>query len=138
MSWEEDADLKKTADILGDRDNISRRLLNELAFRLKGDWDRDGNGPIGEWQRQIANLRNKVAHAGTIPSDFEIQAALNALSTLDTYVGDQLVKSLNNYPFAVNKYLGTDGLVQRKKLKRWQESAAKVQFPRHASHLFAR
>ncbi|WP_311212350.1 MULTISPECIES: hypothetical protein [unclassified Arthrobacter] len=138
LSWEEDADLKKTADILGDRDNISRRLLNELAFRLKGDWDRDGNGPIGEWQRQIANLRNKVAHAGTIPSDFEIQSALNALSTLDTHVGDQLVKSLNKYPFAVNKYLGADGLVRRKKLKRWQEFAAKVQFPRHASHQFAR
>lgn len=138
LSWEEDVDLEKTAEILGERDNISRRLLNELAFKLKGDWDRDGKGPIGEWQRQIANLRNEVAHAGKLPSEPEIDAAVNALGNLDAYVGDQLAKNVNSYPLASNIFLGNDGLVRRKKLKRWQESSAKVQFPHHASQLFTR
>lgn len=77
LSWEENASLMHTAAVLGERDNISKRLLNELASKLKGDWDRNGNGPLGEWQHQIASLRNEVAHAGTLPSDHEIDAALN-------------------------------------------------------------
>ncbi len=138
LSWEEVADLEKTADILGERDNISKRLLNELAFRLKGDWDRNGDGPLGEWQRKIANLRNDVAHSGKLPSEPEIESAMNALTALETYVGDQLAKVFRSYPQVTEIYLGNDGLARRDKLKSWQKFSPTVQFPGHASELFTR
>lgn len=138
LSWEDDADLKRTASALGERDNISRRLLSELASMLKGDWDRGGKGPIGEWQLRVATLRNDVAHSGKIPSDPEIEVALTTLSDLEAYVGDQLAKEVNRYPLVSNMFLGNDGLERRNKLKRWKSASAKVQFPRHASHLFSR
>jgi hypothetical protein len=138
LSWEEVADLQKTADILGERDNISKRLLNELASRLKGDWDRNGNGPLGEWQRQIANLRNDVAHAGKVPSEPEVDAAMNALTALEAYVGDRLAEVFRSYPQVAEIYLGNDGFARRNKLKSWQKFSPQVQFPAHASELFTR
>lgn len=138
MSWEEGENLETTAACLGERDNISKRLLSELAGRLKGDWDRSGEGTIGHWQRRVANLRNEVAHAGKIPSDAEIDSALDVLGKLDSFVGDQLAKSLKNYPFTSNIYLGREGFERRKKYKQWQEAAGRVEFPAHASGLFIR
>lgn len=138
LSWEEVANLEKTADVLGERDNISKRLLNELAFRLKGDWDRNGNGPLGEWQRKIANLRNDVAHAGKLPSEPEIDSAMKALTALETYVGDRLAEVFRSYPQVTEVYLGNDGLARRNKLNSWQKFSPKVQFPAHASELFTR
>lgn len=138
LSWEEAADLKKTADVLGERDNISKRLLSELAGRLKGDWDRNGDGPLGVWQRDIANLRNDVAHAGKLPSEAEIDLAMKALTALETYVGDQLAKVFKSYPQVTEIFLGNDGLARRNKLKAWQKFSPTVQFPAHASELFTR
>lgn len=137
LSWEEDVKLNEASAVIGERDNISKRLLSELASKLKGDWDRNGNGPIGEWQRRVANLRNEVAHAGTIPSGAEIDTAMKTLSSVEAFVGDRLADSISRYPIASNWFLGKDGLERRRKLKSWQVSAARVEFPHHASQLFA-
>jgi len=138
LCWEEAADLQKTADVLGERDNISKRLLNELAGRLKGDWDRNGGGPLGNWQRNIANLRNDVAHAGKLPSEAEIELAMKTLTSLETYAGDLLAKVFRRYPQVTDIFLGNDGLERRNRLKAWQKFSATVQFPVHASELFTR
>lgn len=138
LSWEEAGDLSRTADVLGERDNISKRLLSELASRLKDDWDRSGAGPLGSWQRQIANLRNDVAHAGKLPNEDEITSAMAALSALEKHVGDQLAKSLRQYPIAADLFLGSGGLRSRHRLKAWQKHAATIEFPVHASELFTR
>lgn len=138
LSWEEAADLEKTAEVLGERDNISKRLLNELAGRLKGDWDRNGHGPLGNWQRNIANLRNDVAHAGKLPSEAEIELAMKTLTALETHAGDLLVKVFRRYPQVTEIFLGNDGLERRNRLKAWQKFSPTVQFPVHASELFTR
>lgn len=138
LSWEEAADLNETADVLRQRDSISKLLLNQLAFRLKGSWDRNGNGPIGEWQRSIADLRNAVVHTGKIPNEVEIDSAMQALTALETHVGDQLAKAFKSYPLATEMFLGNEGLARRKKLKSWQAFSATVESPVHATELFNR
>lgn len=138
LSWEEAADLRKTAEVLGERENISKRLLNELAGKLKGDWDRNGQGPLGNWQRNISNLRNDVAHAGKLPSEAEIELAMKTLTALETYAGDLLAKVFRRYPQVTEIFLGNDGLERRNRLKAWQKFSPTVQFPVHASELFTR
>ncbi|MCP1413580.1 hypothetical protein [Paenarthrobacter sp. A20] len=138
LSWEESANLSKTADVLGERDNISKRLLNELAGKLKGDWDRGGEGPLGNWQRHIADLRNAVAHAGKLPTEAEITSAMTALTALETHVGDQLAKSIRRFPLSAEIFLGNKGLEERGRFHAWQRQVATLEIPVHASEIFSR
>ncbi len=138
LLWEEDEPLDKVAGLFGTRDNISNDLLNAVAQRLHGNWDRNGTGPIGQWQKEVADLRNRVAHLGTVPSEAEIQAAFDAVQLLERFVGDRLVERRNftRYSQTARNYLNGEGFARRNRASTWNKFAAAEIFPAHASLLF--
>lgn len=139
LMWEEAKPLGEVASLFGSRDNISKRLLSAIGERLGGNWDRNGKGPVGQWQTSVADLRNRVAHLGASPSEEEIQAAFNAIQTLERYVGDRLVEGQNliRYSQTVRSYLNDEGVAKRNRVKAWTKfSQDNKIFPAHASTLF--
>ncbi|GAA1348563.1 hypothetical protein GCM10009636_03870 [Arthrobacter koreensis] len=139
LFWEEDKPLHEVAELFGSRDNISKELLSSIAHRLRGDWDRNGNGPLGRWQRNVADLRNRVAHLGASPSEEEVQAAFASVQALEGYVGDRLLEGRNfvRYSQTVRTYLNEDGIARRNRAKAWSKFASGNEiFPAHATSLF--
>lgn len=140
LMWEEAKPLEEVADLFGSRDNVSNALLSAIAERLRGDWDRNGQGPVGQWQGNVADLRNRVAHLGTSPSEREIQAAFNAVQALEAYVGDRLIEGRNfiRYSQTVRTYMNDLGISRRNRTKAWSMFAHHNEiFPVHASTLFS-
>ena len=44
--------------------SVTRRIKRLYANRLGGNWDLEGTGPVANWRRQIAEVRNSAIHTG--------------------------------------------------------------------------
>lgn len=64
---------------------ITRRIEHgPLREMLPGDWDLRGDGPIADWNRDVARLRNEAMHLGRPPDHEQItQACASALALRD-------------------------------------------------------
>lgn len=81
-----------------DETSVRNRVLSEFSRHLGGEWRADKKGPIREWREKIAEPRNEIAHAGAMPSSYEAQDALTALTRLDHFLGDRLIKKIPQRP----------------------------------------
>ena len=78
LLWEEGASAEEAAEGAF-ASSLTPRVRNFFAPRLGGDWNLRGRGPVGDWKRQLYELRGRVIHAGYEPSRSEAEQALNAL-----------------------------------------------------------
>jgi len=100
-----------------------------LATRIKQQYGRFGGktfpdaDPVKHWQTNIADVRNRVVHAGFDPDREQAYAAGEALLALEKYVGDRLFAMWEKYPRTAWLFLGESGFHRRgkKKLQKAQE-----------------
>ena len=68
------------------KDMVSVRVRSQFHPHLSGDWDLAGSGPIAAWSKNVAFLRNRVAHTGYTPTLREAELATEALDGLVEYL----------------------------------------------------
>jgi hypothetical protein len=59
MLWEEGLAPADAAERWG-TSSVTRRIKRLYANRLGGNWDLEGTGPVANWRRQIAEVRNSA------------------------------------------------------------------------------
>jgi hypothetical protein len=109
MAWEEGTSPSEAAgwfDI-----GLSRRLRTFYPPRLGGDWNtRDPNSVIGEWARDVRDLRNQVVHRGYWPTEEEASRAVQTAEKVEDFVKGCLAAKRNKYPRTTLLVLGRPGL----------------------------
>ena len=68
---------------------------------------------IQRWQTNIASPRNRVVHAGFQPTKPEALEALDALMTIERFIGDRLADRWTRYPRTAWLFLGPAGFERR-------------------------
>ena len=74
LLWEEGASPENASEDVFASD-LTPRVRKFFAPRLGGNWDQTGEGPVGDWKRQLHELRGRVIHAGYEPSREEAPAS---------------------------------------------------------------
>ena len=74
MLWEEGLAPADAAEHWG-TSSVTRRIKRLYANRLGGNWDLEGTGPVANWRRQIAGVRNSAIHTGREVTSAEVNAA---------------------------------------------------------------
>jgi hypothetical protein len=123
LAWEERCDPYEVATAYEPRLDHSKRFARDLVPRLGGNWDRNGNGAVGVYFRELVHLRHRAVHAGHEPTVDEAEAALAALDGLVSFIGDRLCdpKNLNRYTRTANALIGRRGIERR---DRWTRRVA--------------
>lgn len=126
LMWEEGVPVEDAATAFAEGKAL-RRVTQELAPRLKGNWATD-NGTVGDWVKNTYRLRHRVIHAGYSPSSSEAEAALKAAANLHSFVFDRIVDRRSVYRRAALITVAEEGLRGRKvwsgKIKRFAETEA--------------
>ena len=65
--------------------SVTRRIKRLYANRLGGNWDLEGTGPVANWRRQIADVRNSAIQTGREVTSAEVNAAGVAAGALSTF-----------------------------------------------------
>ncbi|WP_157803009.1 hypothetical protein [Compostimonas suwonensis] len=123
MLWMEGAAPEAAAAVFN-RGQLGSRVRREYAPRLGGQWDLTGSGPIGAWHVKTAALRNRVTHAGYVPSLAEAKLALENVLKLEVYLIDLVCapQALERYIKTALEMTGTPGIERRGRLnKRFQQ-----------------
>lgn len=92
---------------------LPNRMSTCLAERLGGRWERKGTGPVAEWSRDAANLRNRVVHGGYRPTYDEVELARKSIVALQHFIFDRLAVKSDQYKRSSITLLGEDGLRRR-------------------------
>lgn len=121
MLWENQVSPERAAD-----EGFKRKRGNALAptsiiFRVKNNYSRllgkawrfEKSGPLWDWYKHIAKVRNEVVHGGYAPTQIEVAEALRAERHLNEFVADLLAENVERYPITALSYLGVDGLERR-------------------------
>ena len=85
MLWEEGLAPADAAEHWG-TSSVTRRIKRLYANRLGGNWDLEGTGPVADWRRQIADVRNSAIHTGREVTSAEVNAAGVAAGALTTFM----------------------------------------------------
>lgn len=93
--------------------DLTPRVRNCFAPRLGGDWNLKGNGVVGDWKRQLYELRGRVIHGGYQPSRTETAQALEVLAKLEEFTKMRILQKKNQFPKVALIVLGPDGLSRR-------------------------
>ena len=123
LAWEERCDPYEVATAFDPRLDHSKRFDRDLVPQLGGNWDRNGDGPVGVYFRELVHLRHRAVHAGHEPTADEAEAAMAALDGLVSFIGDRLCdpKNLNRYTRTANALIGRRGIERR---GRWTRRVA--------------
>jgi hypothetical protein len=118
LIWEEGTTPEQAAEAW--RQAISDRIKADYSVRLGGFWDTRRNGPIRDWHKLIAHMRNRVAHVAYTPTFNECATAWEALDALVKYVSDRLARPerLRLYPRTALAIMGEPGLRRRQAYNR--------------------
>ncbi len=112
MAWEEGLDPKVAAHWFEAR--LAKRLRTHYATRIGGDWQSQReDSVIGRWLRRVSYLRNRVAHAGYVPTEAETREAMRSHSEVQDFIKEKLSGKLGTYPRTALFILGTPGLERR-------------------------
>lgn len=84
MLWEEGLAPADAAERWG-TSSVTRRIKRLYANRLGGNWDLEGTGPVANWRRQIADVRNSAIQTGREVTSAEVNAAGVAAGALTTF-----------------------------------------------------
>lgn len=116
--WEEhgrgELTIDDAAEVLST--DLTPRLRSQYGKRFGGNWSFDAN-PLKGWDANIADLRNRVVHAGFEPEKHEAYAAMDALMALERFIGDRLAVRWKTYPRTAWLFLGHQGFHKRGKAK---------------------
>ena len=88
MLWEEGLAPADAAEHWG-TSSVTRRIKRLYANRLGGNWDLEGTGPVANWRRQIAEVRNSAIDTGREVTSAEVNAAGVAAGALSTFMGSE-------------------------------------------------
>lgn len=126
LMWEEGLVVENVAGAFEDG-KVLRRITQELAPRLKGDWSTD-RGAVGHWYRSAYRLRHRVIHGGYVPTSREGSEALDAAAGLHKFVMDRIAERRTTYPRASLMTVAEGGLRKRGvwsgRIKRFAETDA--------------
>ena len=78
--------------------SVTRRIERLYANRLGGNWDLEGTGPVANWRRQIADVRNSAIHTGREVTSAEVNAAGVAAGALTTFMAQRILSQLAKVP----------------------------------------
>jgi hypothetical protein len=91
MLWEEGLAPADAAEHWG-TSSVTRRIKRLYANRLGGNWDLEdleGTGPVANWRRQIAEVRNSAIDTGREVTSVEVNAAGVAAGALSTFMAQR-------------------------------------------------
>lgn len=111
MLWEEKTRPENAATVFDSW--LTARVKARYHDRLGGKWALDQSGPVTEWSRTVAGLRNRVIHGGYEPSLAEARAARDAAIALESHIADLLAARVSVYPRTALALLGDPGLRRR-------------------------
>lgn len=97
MLWEEGLAPADAAEHWG-TSSVTRRIKRLYANRLGGNWDLEGTGPVANWRRQIAEVRNSAIHTGREVTSAEVNAAGVAAGALSTFMAQRILANWRKYP----------------------------------------
>lgn len=116
MLWEEGVRPEEAAPIFEVR--LPARLRSYYHMRLGGaGWALDVPGALSQWNDAIARRRHRVIHAGYDPTYLEASRAVEALISLESFLGERLTsrKALGTYPRTALAFYGRPELERRGK-----------------------
>ncbi|MER6938003.1 hypothetical protein ABTX24_22260 [Nocardioides sp. NPDC127514] len=126
LMWEEGLVIEDAVPSF-EEGKVLRRISNELAPRLKGNWSTQG-GAVGDWYRAAYRLRHRVVHGGYAPTVSEAADALSAAVRLQRFVMDQIAERRTIYYRAALMTVAEEGLRRRGmwsgKIKRFADEVA--------------
>ena len=96
LMWEEDRSVEEGAEVFSIP--IARRIKTQFHPRLKGTWKVDA-GEVGEWSTHVADVRNRVVHAGYLPTRQEAIVAESAADGLRLFISNKLAAAGARYPY---------------------------------------
>ncbi|MFT6292148.1 MAG: hypothetical protein ACJAR2_002762 [Ilumatobacter sp.] len=107
LMWEEGRRPEEASKVF---DQVLVQRIKKAMFsdRLEGDWDIDGDGPVGSWFRNVATPRNSMLHTGRTPSQKEANEAMSAYNELVKHIGERLLANAAKYPRTMWMILGAD------------------------------
>jgi hypothetical protein len=105
MLWEEGLAPADAAEHRG-TSSVTRRIKRLYANRLGGNWDLEGTGPVANWRRQIADVRNSAIHTGREITSAEVNAAGVAAGALTTFMAQRILANWRKYPKTMSVLLG--------------------------------
>ena len=97
MLWEEGLAPADAAEHWG-TSSVTRRIKRLYANRLGGNWDLEGTGPVANWRRQIADVRNSAIDTGREVTSAEVNAAGVAAGALSTFMAQRILANWRKYP----------------------------------------
>lgn len=102
MLWEEKKTPEEGAEELSRYRDSQQRLHQLLGPRLGGSWDLSKVPPLRAWDEDVREARNRVVHAGGLPSVRLGERSVNAMYAFLTYTLDRLCssKTRNRYPIS--------------------------------------
>ncbi len=92
---------------------LTARVKREYHPRLDGSWTVERDGPVRSWATDVADLRNRVVHAGYEPTLQEARAAADAAQDLNAHLCDAVAAKAAAYPRTALLLPGADGLRRR-------------------------
>ncbi|WP_431938643.1 hypothetical protein [Nocardia grenadensis] len=96
---------------------IAPRIRTQYAHRLGGNWQL-GSGALGDWDANVAALRNRVVHAGYRPTRAEAFRASESFDALTQFVADRVCEKFRVYPKTSWLILGQRGFETRSRYSR--------------------
>ena len=92
--------------------SVTRRIKRLYANRLGGNWDLEGTGPVANWRRQIADVRNSAIHTRREVTSAEVNAADVAAGALTTFMAQRILANWRKYPKTMSVLLGPSSVEQ--------------------------
>lgn len=108
IMWDEGLEPKEAVREMRAMRSVTRLAKGAFHNRLGGNWTLDGKGPVSEWKRHVADLRDQIVHMGYEPNAAEVRRSLDATYHLERYVSDRLTGVVDKYPFATVFLRGHD------------------------------
>ncbi|UDF21581.1 hypothetical protein [Rhodococcus qingshengii] len=123
LMWEEGTSIEHAAAVFSTP--ITTRIKNQFHTRLKGTWKLD-RGELGAWSVEVAGVRNRVVHAGYLPTAQEALAAEAAADHLRDFVARKLANAGSQYPYTGLTFFGEGEVphgipILNKSARKWVE-----------------
>lgn len=89
--------------------SLWKRVSRNFPTRLGGNWSPRGDAPIGRWRENLAPLRNRVVHAGYVPTLAEGKESGEILSEVASFAFGRLARD-QAHPKSILLSIGLEGV----------------------------
>jgi hypothetical protein len=82
-------------------------IRREMSQMLGGNWNLESpSAPPAQWKRDLYELRNRVIHAGHLPTEAELLKAMAAYNHFSSFLVDRLIANQRRYPWLTKLVYG--------------------------------